>query len=205
MIVKDGPASHSPFKLESLLIRLQSIDPNVIGLGARFIHLIDAENELSEKHDRILGSILEYGPDWSLGANEGFKIFILPRFGTNNILKPGQGNKAYSPLDNGSVHFNKESDALLYTEIRNPETGGGGNCGNGTPPFARLLDSSADSSLNSSSHSSSNNLISAAAAGNGSASKRSDAEVVKDIINSSDLAVKLKSPATKKTDKTSSA
>ncbi len=84
MIVKDGPASHSPFKLESLLIRLQSIDPNVIGLGARFIHLIDAENELSEKHDRILGSILEYGPDWSLGANEGFKIFILPRFGTTS-------------------------------------------------------------------------------------------------------------------------
>ena len=136
-----------------------------------------------------------------------FKRDCCHRSGTNNILKPGQGNKAYSPLDNGSVHFNKESDALLYTEIRNPETGnGGGNCGgNGTPPFARLLDSSADSSLNSSSHSSSNNLISAAAAGNGSASKRSDAEVVKDIINSSDLAVKLKSPATKKTDKTSSA
>ena len=74
MIVKEGPASHSPFKLESLLIRLQNIDSNVIGLGARFIHLIDAENELSEVQDQILNSILEYGPSWSFGADEGFKI-----------------------------------------------------------------------------------------------------------------------------------
>ena len=82
MIVKEGPASHSPFKLESLLIRLQSHDNNIAGLGARFIHLIDAENELSEDQDQILCSILEYGPNWSFGAVEGFKIFSLPRFGT---------------------------------------------------------------------------------------------------------------------------
>ena len=78
-----------------------------------------------------------------------------------NILK----NKAYSPLGggnvrdteaadkNGGIRFHKESDSLLYTEIRNPsETVR--KSGSGTPPFARLLDSSADSSLNSSSHSS---------------------------------------------------
>ena len=74
-----------------------------------------------------------------------------------NILK----NKAYSPLGggnvrdteaadkNGGIRFHKESDSLLYTEIRNPsETVR--KSGSGTPPFARLLDSSADSSLNSS-------------------------------------------------------
>ena len=84
MIVKEGPASHSPFKLESLLRRLLSIDQNITGLGARFIHFIDSKNDLGEEQDRILDSILEYGPNWPFGADEGFKIFTLPRFGTTS-------------------------------------------------------------------------------------------------------------------------
>ena len=84
MIVKEGPASHSPFKLESLLTRLQSIDENISGLGARFIHLIDSKEELNQKQNDVLESILEYGPNWPLGVNDGFKIFILPRFGTTS-------------------------------------------------------------------------------------------------------------------------
>jgi len=134
-----------------------------------------------------------------------------PRGGHNTTILKAAGNRAYSPLDHGiPVRFNKESDALLYTEIGRKTTENGNNGGNGggsgTPPFARLLDSSADSSLNSSSHSSSNNLISAGAGVAGAApAKRSDAEVVKDIINSSDFSVKLKSPAKKNDKKTSSA
>ena len=84
MIVKEGPASHSPFKLESLLRRLLSIDQNITGLGARFIHFIDSKNDLGEEQDQILDSILEYGPNWPFGADEGFKIFTLPRFGTTS-------------------------------------------------------------------------------------------------------------------------
>ena len=84
MIVKEGPASHSPFKLESLLIRLQSIDENISGLGARFFHLIDSKKELDQLQDDVLESILEYGPNWPLGVNDGSKIFILPRFGTTS-------------------------------------------------------------------------------------------------------------------------
>ena len=84
MIVKEGSASHSPFKLESLLMRLQSIDKNISGLGARFIHLIDSKKELDQLQDDVLESILEYGPNWPLGVNEGSKIFILPRFGTTS-------------------------------------------------------------------------------------------------------------------------
>ena len=103
----------------------------------------------------------------------------------NSILKP----RAYSPLEDttGGVRFNKESDAL-YTEVR--QQPGNATSGGVTPPFARLLDSSADSSLNSSSHSSSNNLIQTTACA--SAVKKSDAEVVKEIINSSNFSVKLK-------------
>ena len=84
MIVKEGPASHSPFKLESLLRRLQSIDQNIDDLGARFIHLIDSKNDPDEEQDRILDTILEYGPDWPFGTDEGFKVFTLPRFGTTS-------------------------------------------------------------------------------------------------------------------------
>lgn len=103
----------------------------------------------------------------------------------SSILKP----RAYSPLeDNNSVRFNKDTDTL-YTEVR-PSAAGGV-----TPPFARLLDSSADSSLNSSSHSSSNNLIAGSSGG-----KKTDAEVVKDIITSSDFSVKLKQSPGKNSD-----
>ena len=53
-------------------------------MGARFIHFIDSKNDLGEEQDRILDSILEYGPNWPFGADEGFKIFTLPRFGTTS-------------------------------------------------------------------------------------------------------------------------
>ena len=41
MIIKEGPSSHSPFKLESLLNQLNKTDPNILELGAKFIHFID--------------------------------------------------------------------------------------------------------------------------------------------------------------------
>ena len=134
MIVKEGPASHSPFKLESLLIRLQNIDSNVIGLGARFIHLIDAENELSEVQDQILNSILEYGPSWSFGVDEGFKIFSFPRFGTtspwsskatdiakvcglNSVKRIERGIAFTIQLEDLNLEPKKEAIDLLYDRM----------------------------------------------------------------------------------------
>ena len=39
---------------------------------------------MDQLQDDVLESILEYGPNWPLGVNEGSKIFILPRFGTTS-------------------------------------------------------------------------------------------------------------------------
>ena len=84
MIIKEGPSSHSPFKLESLLNQLKKTDPNILELGAKFIHFIDSKSEVSDEQDKILESILRYGPNWASGPNEGKKIYSLPRFGTRS-------------------------------------------------------------------------------------------------------------------------
>ena len=73
MIIKEGPSSHSPFKLESLLNQLNKTDPNILELGAKFIHFIDSKSEVSDEQDKILESILRYGPKWPSGPNEGKK------------------------------------------------------------------------------------------------------------------------------------
>ena len=90
MIIKEGPSSHSPFKLESLLNQLNKTDPNILELGAKFIHFIDSKSEVSDEQDKILESILRYGPNWPSGPNEGKKIYSLPRFGTRSLgpVKP---------------------------------------------------------------------------------------------------------------------
>ena len=84
MITIEGPPSHSPFRLNQLLTELQNIDSSIASIGARYIHFIDNTKKLSDEENNILLSLLAYGPDWEIGADDGDKVLVIPRLGTTS-------------------------------------------------------------------------------------------------------------------------
>ena len=84
MLTIEGPPSHSPYRLNQLLIELQNIDSSITSIGARYIHLINNNKDLTDKDYDVLNPLLSYGPDWDLGPSKGEKIIDIPRIGTTS-------------------------------------------------------------------------------------------------------------------------
>jgi phosphoribosylformylglycinamidine synthase len=82
MRVIEGSAALSEFRLERLLAALRRAEQSVQGLGAHWLHLVDLERELDAGEQRVLESLLRYGPRDSAAAVSGARLLVLPRFGT---------------------------------------------------------------------------------------------------------------------------
>ena len=83
MILKlQGPSALSDFRRGRLLAALQSAEPTVTGLDARYVHLVETSGELESAALERLQSILEYGqmPGASLDGN--LEYLVVPRLGT---------------------------------------------------------------------------------------------------------------------------
>lgn len=90
MLMMYGAPALSAFKKSKLLANLQSTIHSVISIDARFIHLVDVEDELSELNLERLKSLLDYGamsgeeqPFAESYQNAGCKLrLVVPRPGT---------------------------------------------------------------------------------------------------------------------------
>ena len=58
MLILPGSPALSAFRKEKLLEAL----PNVAALSARYVHFVELEAGLDEREQRVLESLLEYGP-----------------------------------------------------------------------------------------------------------------------------------------------
>jgi phosphoribosylformylglycinamidine synthase len=82
MLTLPGSPALSPFRLEKLLAALRARDPDVTGLSARWLHLVDLEHELAARERGILEKLLIYGPKLGAGDEGGALILVVPRPGT---------------------------------------------------------------------------------------------------------------------------
>ena len=88
MLVLRGTSALSPFRLTKLLERLAAIEPSVIAVEARWVHLVDAAQPLTADESAKLEALLRYGPRESAapaGAAEpeaGELVLVVPRPGT---------------------------------------------------------------------------------------------------------------------------
>ena len=83
MILKlQGPLALSPFRRGRLLAELQSVEPTVTGLDARFVHLVETSGELDEAALERLKSILDYGQAPENSPAGSLEYLVLPRLGT---------------------------------------------------------------------------------------------------------------------------
>ena len=80
-----GISALSDFRIQQLLPRLQGINDKIVGISARFVHLVATEELPSEALKIRLAALLSYGEPCALPAANaaGSVLFVVsPRFGT---------------------------------------------------------------------------------------------------------------------------
>jgi len=83
MLKISGTSALSDFRINKLLAELQSIEPAIKAVSARFIHFIDIENDLDDSQFNILKQLLAYGSTQSgVDFFSGARLLVVPRSGT---------------------------------------------------------------------------------------------------------------------------
>ena len=76
-----GSNALGPFRARQLLPAAQAVHPKVVGLAARFVHVVHADGELSQGARAQLAALLAYGDPYD-GPAEGVLVVVTPRIGT---------------------------------------------------------------------------------------------------------------------------
>ena len=77
----EGGNALSDFRIAQLLPRLAVISPQIVGISARFVHLVATVSPLAEAPLNTLAALLTYGEPYT-GPDEGPVIVVSPRLGT---------------------------------------------------------------------------------------------------------------------------
>ncbi|MFM1924753.1 MAG: Phosphoribosylformylglycinamidine synthase [Pseudomonadota bacterium] len=77
----EGGNALSDFRIAQLLPRLAVISPQIVGISARFVHLVATVTPLAESPHTTLAALLTYGEPYT-GPSEGPVIVVSPRLGT---------------------------------------------------------------------------------------------------------------------------
>lgn len=82
MLILRGTPALSSFRHGKLLNQLQAAAPHVKAVYAEFMHFADTKADLSMEHQRVLESLLKYGPAVKVEEPTGKLYLVIPRFGT---------------------------------------------------------------------------------------------------------------------------
>ncbi|HEY8095166.1 MAG TPA: phosphoribosylformylglycinamidine synthase, partial [Methylobacter sp.] len=82
MLKIPGTSALSDFRINKLLAELQSIEPAIKAVSARFIHFVDIEHDLSDGQSAILKQLLAYGSTQAGAEISGAHLLVVPRSGT---------------------------------------------------------------------------------------------------------------------------
>lgn len=77
-----GRNALSDFRLRKLLAVLQTVDPQVTAVTARYQHVVELDRALTTDERTRLERILTYGPRAKAAAPKGRLYFVVPRLGT---------------------------------------------------------------------------------------------------------------------------
>jgi phosphoribosylformylglycinamidine synthase len=77
----EGASALSDFRIAQLLPRLAEISPQIVGIAARFVHLVATTAPLQDAQKQTLSALLTYGEPYA-GPVDGPVIVVSPRIGT---------------------------------------------------------------------------------------------------------------------------
>jgi phosphoribosylformylglycinamidine synthase len=77
----EGGNALGNFRAQQLLARLQGISEKIVGVSARFVHLVATEHALDAQQHSRWQALLTYGEPYA-GGDEGVLVVVTPRLGT---------------------------------------------------------------------------------------------------------------------------
>ncbi|HEX5806438.1 MAG TPA: phosphoribosylformylglycinamidine synthase, partial [Macromonas sp.] len=77
----EGGDALGNFRAQQLLPRLQAVSDKIVGVAARFVHLVDTLEPLSAEQLSAWQALLTYGEPYA-GPSDGPLVVVTPRFGT---------------------------------------------------------------------------------------------------------------------------
>jgi phosphoribosylformylglycinamidine synthase len=82
MLQLAGRRQRLRFRLEKLLAELRSLASAVTDVATHFEHFVHLERPLTEREDRILRALLDYGGGAAARTTGAQKLYVVPRVGT---------------------------------------------------------------------------------------------------------------------------
>ncbi|HWN38023.1 MAG TPA: phosphoribosylformylglycinamidine synthase, partial [Gammaproteobacteria bacterium] len=82
MLQLAGPPAATAFRLEKLLAELRSVASAVTDVATHFEHFVHLERPLTEREDRVLRALLDYGGGAAARTTGRQKVYVVPRLGT---------------------------------------------------------------------------------------------------------------------------
>jgi phosphoribosylformylglycinamidine synthase len=120
-----GAPALSQFRLDHALRTLKAHDPRVTALSSRWLHFVDESRPLSDAERTLLGKLLTYGPRHDALAQDGRRILVTPRVGTESPWSSKAtdiahvcGLHAVRRVERGTVFFIESEASLDPPELR---------------------------------------------------------------------------------------
>jgi phosphoribosylformylglycinamidine synthase len=82
MLQLAGPPAATAFRLEKLRAELHSLASTVTDVAAHFEHFVHLERPLTEREERVLRALLDYGGGAAARTTGRQKLYVVPRLGT---------------------------------------------------------------------------------------------------------------------------
>src|SRR5688572_6873706 len=82
MLQLAGPPAATAFRLEKLRTELRSAASAVTDVATHFEHFVHLERPLTEREDRVLAALLDYGGGVAPRTSGRQRLFVVPRLGT---------------------------------------------------------------------------------------------------------------------------
>ena len=93
MLSLRGAPALSEFRLKKLAQRISEIHPDIQILRAEFVHFVQLHRPLTEQQQKILTSLLTYGPSLSVTGGEALAnatlLLVVPRPRRGDAAKMG--------------------------------------------------------------------------------------------------------------------
>ncbi len=119
-----GAPALSQFRLDHSLRLLRTQDSRVIELSSRWLHFVDAARPLIDSENRLLETLLTYGPRAAAQEHRGQRILVTPRVGTESPWSSKAtdilhvcGLEAVTRVERGTVYFIEAPVRLERAEL----------------------------------------------------------------------------------------
>jgi phosphoribosylformylglycinamidine synthase len=120
-----GAPALSQFRLDHSLRALQRQDKRVTALSSRWLHFVDEARPLTDSELRLLGTLLTYGPRTPFREEQGQRVLVTPRLGTESPWSSKAtdivhvcGLDAVRRVERGTVYFMQCTETLQESELR---------------------------------------------------------------------------------------